>query len=139
MVLTDESKSRQITVGGDPRITHCGAFLRRWKLDELPQLIDVFLGDMSLVGPRPEVPQYVALYPNESRRLILSVKPGITDLASIQYKDENELLARAEDPEREYIDTVLPAKIRFYEDYARNHCLWTDMVIVGKTLQALFE
>ena len=102
----------QITVGADPRITRAGACLRRTKLDELPQLIDVLRGDMSLVGPRPEVPRYVALYPPALRDKVLSVRPGITDLASIEFRDESALLARAADPEREYVEVVMPAKLR---------------------------
>jgi len=99
----------QITVAGDSRITRTGAWLRRWKLDELPQLIDVLRGTMSLVGPRPEVPRYVEHYPPAWRERLLSVRPGITDFASVHYRAEGELLAKADDPEREYIDVILPS------------------------------
>lgn len=98
MVVDAEKLGRQITVGNDSRITKIGAFLRKYKLDELPQLINVFKGDMSLVGPRPEVPRYVKMY-NEEQRRVLEVKPGITDLASIRYRDENDLLGEAENPD----------------------------------------
>ena len=102
----------QLTVAGDARITRVGALLRRTKIDELPQLIDVLRGTMSLVGPRPEVPHYVQHYPPESRERVLSVRPGITDFASLRYRNENALLARASDPEREYVDVILPSKLQ---------------------------
>ena len=127
----------QITVGADPRITRAGQFLRRYKLDELPQFINVLKGEMSMVGPRPEVPRYVALYPPETRELVLSVRPGITDLASIAYRDENLLLATADDPEAFYVEVVLPAKLEYGIQYVRAHTLWLDLVIVGKTIAAL--
>jgi lipopolysaccharide/colanic/teichoic acid biosynthesis glycosyltransferase len=128
----------QITVGADPRITRTGATLRRTKLDELPQLIDVVRGDMSLVGPRPEVPRYVALYPEALRAKVLSVRPGITDLASIEYRDEGELLARAADPEREYVEVVMPAKLRAAARYVDEMSLATDVRVLGSTLRALW-
>ena len=127
-----------ITVGADPRITRAGATLRRTKLDELPQLIDVVRGDMSLVGPRPEVPRYVALYPEALRAKVLSVRPGITDLASIEYRDESELLARAADPEREYVEVVMPAKLRAAARYVDEMSLATDVRVLGSTLRALW-
>ena len=127
-----------ITVGADARITRAGAFLRRSKLDELPQLIDVLRGDMSLVGPRPEVPRYVATYPPALRDKILSVRPGITDLASIEYRDESSLLAKAADPEREYREVVLPAKLRIAAEYVEHATLATDLHVIGRTLKALF-
>jgi len=111
MQVDAPARGLQITVGADPRITRAGRFLRASKLDELPQLWDVLRGAMSLVGPRPEVPKYVALYPEELRRVVLSVRPGITDLASLEYRDESALLAAAADPEREYVEVVLPAKL----------------------------
>ncbi|MFT8342958.1 MAG: sugar transferase, partial [Clostridium beijerinckii] len=110
MVVDAEKLGRQITVGNDSRITKIGAFLRKYKLDELPQLINVFKGDMSLVGPRPEVPRYVKMY-NEEQRRVLEVKPGITDLASIRYRDENDLLGEAENPDDFYINTIMPDKL----------------------------
>jgi lipopolysaccharide/colanic/teichoic acid biosynthesis glycosyltransferase len=128
-----------ITVGADPRITRAGAFLRRSKLDELPQLIDVLLGDMSLVGPRPELPRYVATYPDALRAKVLSVRPGITDPASLQFSDESEQLARSGDPEREYAEVVLPAKLRLAADYVDHATLGTDLHVLGRTLRVLFR
>ena len=131
-------EQRLITVGADPRITRAGATLRGTKLDELPQLIDVVRGDMSLVGPRPEVPRYVALYPEALRAKVLSVRPGITDLASIEHRDESELLARAADPEREYVEVVMPAKLRAAARYVDEMSLATDVRVLGSTLRALW-
>jgi lipopolysaccharide/colanic/teichoic acid biosynthesis glycosyltransferase len=130
---------RQITVGDDARITRAGRFLRRTKLDELPQLIDVLLGDMSIVGPRPEVPRYVALYPAPLRDKVLSVRPGITDYASVQFRDENALLAQAADPEREYTDVVMPAKLRLAALYVDQANLATDLRLIGLTLKTLIR
>ena len=127
----------QITVGQDPRITRAGAWLRRTRVDELPQFIDVLLGHMSLVGPRPEVPRYVALYPAELRQRVLAVRPGITDPASLAYIDENALLAAAADPEREYVQVILPAKLRCAVDYAESATLWTDLRVLWRTLRRL--
>lgn len=127
----------QITVGADPRITRSGAWLRRYKVDELPQLWDVLRGAMSLVGPRPEVPKYVALYPEELRRLVLSVRPGITDPASLRYRNESERLAAAADPEREYIEVVMPAKLALAADYVREASLGGDLRLILSTLAAL--
>lgn len=129
---------RQLTVAGDSRITRVGAVLRHYKLDELPQLIDVLRGTMSLVGPRPEVSRYVRHYPPEVRETVLKVRPGITDFASLKYRHENELLARAADPEREYIDAILPAKLRYAADYAQNPTLADDLRVLGLTLQTIF-
>ena len=128
----------QITIGADPRITRAGHFLRRTKLDELPQLLDVLAGTMSLVGPRPEVPRYVALYPPAVRDKVLSVRPGITDPASIEYRDESTLLARAADPERVYIEQVMPAKLRYAAEYVDRMSLLNDVRLIGATLKALF-
>ncbi len=127
----------QITVGADPRITRAGRFLRRHKLDELPQLIDVFAGTMSLVGPRPEVPRYVAMYPPALRDKVLSVRPGITDPASIEYRDESALLAAASDPERAYVEQVMPAKLRFAAEYVERRSMLGDLRLIGATLRAL--
>ncbi|MES2993275.1 MAG: sugar transferase [Pseudomonadota bacterium] len=127
----------QITVGADPRITRAGRFLRRHKLDELPQLIDVFAGTMSLVGPRPEVPRYVAMYPPALRDKVLSVRPGITDPASIEYRDESALLAAASDPERAYVEQVMPAKLRFAAAYVEQRSMLGDLRLIGATLRAL--
>jgi lipopolysaccharide/colanic/teichoic acid biosynthesis glycosyltransferase len=128
---------RQLTVGRDPRITRAGHFLRRSKLDELPQLLNVLEGTMSLVGPRPEVPRYVACYPPEARKAVLSVAPGITDLASILYKEESEILGRAADPERAYIETILPVKLAYYQRYVRERSFWLDLRIIFQTLAAI--
>ena len=127
----------QITVGADARITRVGAFLRRHKLDELPQLIDVLQGTMSLVGPRPEVPRYVAMYPPVLRDKVLSVRPGITDAASIAFRDESELLARASDPEREYVQVVMPRKLALAASYADQQTLVLDLQILWRTLRVL--
>ena len=127
----------QISLQGDPRITRAGAVLRRAKLDELPQLIDVLAGTMSLVGPRPELPHYVALYPAALREKVLSVRPGITDRASIEYRDEGALLAAAADPERTYAEVVMPAKLRFAADYVDHATLAHDLRLIALTLKAL--
>lgn len=128
---------RQLTVGRDPRITRAGHFLRKYKLDELPQLFNVMHGTMSLVGPRPEVPRYVACYPPRERDLVLSVKPGVTDWASILFKDENAILGQAPDPEQAYIDTIIPAKLAYYVRYVRERSFWVDLRIIFGTLRAL--
>jgi lipopolysaccharide/colanic/teichoic acid biosynthesis glycosyltransferase len=128
----------QLTIGADPRITRAGRFLRRSKLDELPQLIDVLMGTMSIVGPRPEVARYVAMYPAELRDKILSVRPGITDPASIEYRDESELLARSADPERIYIEQVMPAKLRHAAMYVDRMSLANDVRLIGATLRSLW-
>lgn len=123
-----------ITVGGrDPRVTSFGYFLRKYKLDELPQLINVFLGDMSLVGPRPEVKKYVDLYSEEQRR-VLSIRPGITDWASIFYRDENTILGQSSNPERDYIDIVMPDKLRYNLIYIENYGFLEYLKIIFSTL-----
>ena len=126
-----------ITVGADARVTRAGAWLRARKLDELPQLIDVLAGNMSLVGPRPELPRYVALYPQALRAKVLSVRPGITDPVSLEFADESERLARAADPEREYVEVLLPAKLRAAAAYAERATLWTDVQVIARTLRLL--
>jgi lipopolysaccharide/colanic/teichoic acid biosynthesis glycosyltransferase len=128
---------RLLTVGRDARITTAGHFLRKYKLDELPQLFNVLHGTMSLVGPRPEVPRYVACYPARERELVLSVKPGVTDWASILYKDENAILGQALDPEQAYIDTILPTKLEYYVRYVRERSFWVDLRIIVRTLRAI--
>ncbi|WP_317201077.1 sugar transferase [Janthinobacterium sp.] len=135
----DTEAQGQITVGRDARITPLGHTLRHYKLDELPQLINVLLGDMSLVGPRPEVPKYVALYSPAQRDLVLSLRPGITDLASITYRDENRLLGESSNPERTYIEEVMPVKLAYYLDYVRNRSLALDLKIVGMTIFKLLR
>ena len=129
----------QITVGADTRITRAGQFLRRTKLDELPQFANVLCGDMSVVGPRPEVPRYVALYPAEVAAQVLSVRPGITDLASLAYRDESEVLARSSDPERVYVQEILPAKLQYACQYVRERSLWLDLRIISRTAAAVFS
>jgi len=132
-------EGRQLTVGHDPRITRAGRFLRRTKLDELPQLLNVLAGTMSLVGPRPEVPRYVDRYPPAVRQTVLSVTPGITDLAAILYKDENDILGRAQDPERAYVETILPVKLEYYQRYVRERSFWLDLRIIFRTLAAILR
>jgi lipopolysaccharide/colanic/teichoic acid biosynthesis glycosyltransferase len=131
-----ELQGGALTVGHDPRITRVGRWLRRYKLDELPQLLNVVAGDMSLVGPRPEVPEYVALYSPEQRR-VLDLVPGITDPASIGYWDEAALLARAPDPARLYEDQVMPDKIRLNLEYAARATVRTDLLLILRTLLRL--
>lgn len=129
----------QITVGErDPRITGVGHFLRRTKLDELPQLLNILKGDMSVVGPRPEVPRYVALYSAEQRE-VLRVRPGLTSLASIAYINENEVLGRSADPERTYVEEVMPAKLALDLRYVREQNLALDLRIIAGTLAGLFQ
>ncbi len=129
----------QLTVGGrDPRITGVGYFLRRTKLDELPQLWNILVGEMSIVGPRPEVPRYVALY-SEAQRQVLTVRPGLTSLASIAYIDENEVLGRAAEPERAYIEEVMPAKLALDLRYVRERGLLLDLRIMLATALRLLR
>ncbi|PUE05939.1 sugar transferase [Limnohabitans sp. WS1] len=137
MVTDAERRGLQITVGADARVTRVGQWLRKYKLDELPQLLDVWLGHMSLVGPRPEVPRYVACYPADVRDVVLSVRPGITDRASIEFKDENEILGRATDPHLAYVNEVLPIKLRYYVDYVAHRSFWSDIGIIFATVRAL--
>ena len=139
MVHRPPGDGREITVGADARITRAGEWLRRTKLDELPQLIDVLAGDMSIVGPRPEVPRYVAKYPPQLRRKVLSVRPGITDFASLHYRRESELLAQAADPEREYLEVVMPEKLRYAVQYVDEASLATDLRLIVQTLAALMR
>jgi len=127
-------KSGLLTIGGkDSRITHVGYFLRKYKMDELPQLINVLFGDMSLVGPRPEVRKYVDMY-SEVQKKVLSVKPGLTDYASIEYRNENELLGQVDDPEKVYINEIMPAKLQMNLKYIENQSLATDIKIIFRTL-----
>ena len=139
MVTDAERLGLQITVGADARVTRVGQWLRKYKLDELPQLLDVWLGHMSLVGPRPEVPRYVACYPTNVRDIVLSVRPGITDRASIEFKDENEILGRASDPNQAYINEVLPIKLKFYIEYVETRSLLGDVVLIFRTVVALIR
>lgn len=128
-----------ITVGADPRITRAGRLLRASKLDELPQLWDVLRGAMSFVGPRPELARYVDLYPTDMRQRVLAVRPGITDPASLAFSHEAELLAAASDPEREYREVILPAKLRLSADYAARASLFTDLALILRTLSRVLR
>jgi len=128
-----EKKGLLITVGNDIRITSTGKFLRKFKLDEIPQLINVLIGDMSLVGPRPEVRKYVDMYTEEQKKVLL-VKPGLTDYASIEYINENDILGRSPDPEKTYIEEVMPAKLKLNEKYLDNVTISHDFRIMWKTL-----
>jgi putative undecaprenyl-phosphate galactose phosphotransferase len=133
-MVVDADKKGLITVGGrDPRITRSGYFIRKYKLDELPQLINVLVGDMSLVGPRPEVKKYVELYTDEQQK-VLSVKPGITDYASIEYMDENEILGKSTDPEKIYIEEIMPEKIKYNMKYIKNRSLIEYFKIIFLTV-----
>lgn len=131
---TGADKKGLITVGGrDSRITRVGYYLRKYKLDELPQLLNVLIGDMSLVGPRPEVRKYVDLY-NDEQRQVLSVKPGITDYASIEYSNENELLGKSSNPEKTYIEEIMPHKLQLNQRYIQEQGVVTDLKIIFKTI-----
>lgn len=138
MSSLDSVKDLQITVSNDPRITSVGFYLRKYKLDELAQFINVIFGDMSVVGPRPEVPKYMAVYPSSLRDKILSVRPGITDKASIEFRNENELLDANENPERTYIEKILPIKQQYYSDYVDTHTMLGDVNIIWQTIKLIF-
>ena len=130
----DADKKGLLTVGGrDPRVTSIGYYLRKYKLDELPQLFNVLFGTMSLVGPRPEVRKYVDLYTKEQQQ-VLSVKPGITDFASLEYINENDLLAKSDNPEKTYIDEIMPAKLALNAKYIQQQGLLVDFKIILKTI-----
>jgi lipopolysaccharide/colanic/teichoic acid biosynthesis glycosyltransferase len=136
-MVVDSETSGRLTVGNDTRITKSGRFLRKSKLDELPQLLDVFLGKMSLVGPRPEVKEFIDEYPEKVRKEVLSVRPGITDLASIEMIDENEIIARYDNPRQAYIEIILPIKQKYYVDYVQSQSLWLDMKIIFMTFKKI--
>jgi lipopolysaccharide/colanic/teichoic acid biosynthesis glycosyltransferase len=136
-MVVDLETSGRLTVGNDTRITKSGRFLRKSKLDELPQLLDVFLGKMSLVGPRPEVKEFIDEYPEKVRKEVLSVRPGITDLASIEMIDENEIIARYDNPRQAYIEIILPIKQKYYVDYVQSQSLWLDMKIIFMTFKKI--
>lgn len=133
--MRSDAVGAAVTVGEDPRITGVGRWLRSTKLDELPQLWNVLRGDMSLVGPRPEVPHFVAMWPSEAREVILSVRPGITDPASIEFRREAESLAAATDPERHYVEVVLPRKVELYCAYVRTRTVMGDLAILARTIR----
>ena len=136
---TGSDKKGLLTIGGrDSRVTKIGFYLRKYKLDELPQLINVLVGEMSIVGPRPEVRKYVELYSPDQRK-VLSVKPGITDYASIEYSNENELLAQSENPEKTYIEEVLPAKLELNMQYIQTMNIGTDIQIILSTIKKIWR
>jgi lipopolysaccharide/colanic/teichoic acid biosynthesis glycosyltransferase len=132
--MVNSKKGLKLTIGKDPRVTKLGHVLRKTKLDELPQLINVLKGDMSLVGPRPEVPEYVNYYPSNIKEIVLSVKPGITDFASIEMIDENLILAKSSDPEQEYINNILPKKLEYGVKYVNKQNLALDIYLILLTL-----
>lgn len=133
----DADKKGLLTVGGrDSRITRMGYYIRKYKIDELPQLLNVLIGNMSLVGPRPEVRRYVDLY-NDEQKKVLSVKPGITDYASIEYSNENEILGKATDPEKVYIQEIMPAKLQLNLKYIAEQSIITDLKIIFRTIQKI--
>ena len=136
--MTHGASGAAVTSAGDARITRVGALLRRSKLDELPQLWNVLRGDMSLVGPRPEVRRYVEAFRDDYAR-ILAVPPGITDFAAIEYRDEERILARSPDPEQAYLHEILPAKIALYQKYLAQRSFGTDLSLILKTLVAVFR
>lgn len=136
MVVKQDSAIK-VTAGNDPRITKAGKFLRRYKIDELPQLWNVLVGQMSMVGPRPEVPEYMAKYPEKDRKLILSVKPGITDLASLRFYDEEKILQRYQDPLQAYFTKVLPKKLSYNRFYIKHQSVAFDLYLMLLTLGAI--
>ncbi|UKK62376.1 sugar transferase [Prevotella communis] len=132
-------KGSLVTIGGhDPRVTRSGYFIRKFKFDELPQLINVFLGDMSLVGPRPEVRHYVDYWTPEQMH-VLDVRPGITDPASIKFRNENELMEQAEDPEKYYIEVIMQEKIKLYLEYVEKHSFFYDITLIFKTFWVIVK
>lgn len=132
-------KGSLVTIGGrDPRVTRSGYYIRKFKLDELPQLINVFVGDMSLVGPRPEVRHYVD-YWTEEQMHVLDVRPGITDPASIKFRNENELMEQAEDPENYYINVIMQEKLKLYLEYVNHHSFWGDIKLIFQTFAVIIK
>ena len=132
-------KGSLVTIGGrDPRVTRSGYYIRKFKLDELPQLINVFIGDMSLVGPRPEVRHYVNYWTPEQMH-VLDVRPGITDPASIKFRNENELMEKAEDPEKYYIEVIMQEKIKLYLEYVNDHSFFGDISLIFKTFWTIVK
>lgn len=139
MTINAQAIGGGLTIGKDNRITKAGNFLRRYKLDELPQLIDVLEGSMSLVGPRPEIAEFMQLYPPEQREKILSVRPGITDQASIEMVDENDILGQYDNPRQAYIDIIMPIKAKYYIAYVDNHNMKEDIGIILQTLLKIIK
>jgi lipopolysaccharide/colanic/teichoic acid biosynthesis glycosyltransferase len=128
----------KLTIGDDVRITFSGRFLRKYKLDELPQLLNILKGEMSLVGPRPEVPEYVELYPDGIREYVLSVPVGLTDYASIEFHKESEILATSQRPEFDYVEKILPLKLAYHQQYVKDQSLYLDIILIFKTLKRVF-
>lgn len=139
MVVDAEAKGAKITTDRDSRITRVGYFLREYKLDELPQLFNVLKGEMSLVGPRPEVPEYIKFYPNDMKKAVLSVPPGITDRASIEFRDESKILADSIDPIKDYREKILPIKLSYYKKYVQERSLWMDFGLIIGTFGAILR
>ena len=139
MVAAAPRRGPAVTLDRDPRITRVGRWLRGKRLDELPQLLDVLRGRMSLVGPRPELPRFVAAYPAELRAAVLAVRPGITDPASLAHLDEAAMLAGSADPERDYVEKILPAKLRLQAEYASRATLRSDLTVLWRTLRVLLR
>jgi lipopolysaccharide/colanic/teichoic acid biosynthesis glycosyltransferase len=137
--MTADHGGELVSATGDSRVTRVGRFLRKSKLDELPQILDVLVGHMSLVGPRPEVPKYVDMWPTGSREVILSVRPGITDPASIALRNEADELAAAKDPERHYIESLLPRKTAMYVEYVNSRSFGGDLALIARTLSAVIR
>lgn len=137
-MVTGADASGRLTVRGDSRVTRVGRFLRSSKLDELPQLLNVALGQMSVVGPRPEVPEFVEYYSPADKAIVLSVRPGITDNASIEFRNESELLDTADDPKRCYVEQILPAKLALYREYVNGRSFGKDIMIILKTIRAIW-
>ena len=138
-MFVDSDRSGLLTVGDrDPRVTPIGYYLRKSKLDELPQLLNVLKGEMSMVGPRPEVPKYVALY-SEDDRIVLTTRPGITDYASIHFRNENEILKIAQNPEETYIEEIMPLKLKLNKKYIDEKGLWIDLKIIFLTIFSIFK
>ena len=138
MVRDADKVGTAITIGNDPRITRIGRWLRRFKLDEFPQLFNVLKGEMSFVGPRPEVPKYVMLY-NDTEREVINLVPGITDPASIIYRNENEILGKFGDPEKHYVEKIMPDKIRINLEYAKKANVLSDIFVILQTIGILFK
>lgn len=134
MTVTQNSDAPEITAANDERVTGIGSFLRQHKIDELPQLLNVLFGNMSIVGPRPELAKFVALYPPEVRDVVLSVRPGITDYAAIEFRDESSLLENTDNTEQAYVDQIMPRKLELYVDYVGNQSLLLDIRLIFRTL-----
>ena len=139
MAADARERGPNITVGTDSRITRVGRTLRKYKLDELPQLLNVLRGEMSLVGPRPEVAEFVDIYPTELRDVVLSVPPGLTDYAAIEFRSESEVLGAAADPRACYVNEVLPKKLALYARYVRERSLGLDMLLIARTIVAILR